>query len=78
MASIEKRNNTYYITVSGGFDHNGKRIRHRTKFVPDPGLSPAKQRRELERFVFEFEDKAKVSLNRFAEFFNYIYNFIYI
>ena len=59
MASIEKRNNTYYITVSGGFDHNGKRIRHRTKFVPDPDLSPAKQRRELERFVFEFEDKVK-------------------
>ena len=30
---------------------------------------------EDENPVFEFEDKAKVSLNRFAEFFNYIYKF---
>ena len=42
MASITQKGNTYQITVSNGFDVNGKRIKVKTTFKPDPSLTPAK------------------------------------
>ncbi len=43
MANIEriagKSGDTYRITVAGGFDCDGKRIRHRTTFKPEPGMT---------------------------------------
>lgn len=43
MATIEritgKTGPTFRITVSGGFDTSGKRIRHRTTFKPSPGMT---------------------------------------
>jgi len=41
MATIEKQvgknGTTYRITVYSGFDTQGKRIRHRQTYKPDPG-----------------------------------------
>ena len=43
MATIEKipgkSGITYRITVSGGFDTAGKRIRHRMTYKPEPGMT---------------------------------------
>ncbi len=45
MATIEKitgkTDSSYRITVSGGFDTQGKRIRHRTTYKPTPGMTRA-------------------------------------
>ena len=59
MASITQKGNTYQITVSNGFDVNGKRIKVKTTFKPDPSLTPAKQRKAAEKFALEFEEKIK-------------------
>ncbi len=76
MASVQKKGEKYYITVSNGFDRNGKRIRYKTIYTPDPDLTPAKQKKALERFIIEFEDKIengtsmdgdKLTFREFAE-----------
>ena len=42
MATIEKQvgktGTTYRITVYSGFDTQGKRIRHRQTYKPEPGI----------------------------------------
>ena len=40
MASIRERNGSYQITVSCGYDINGKKILETTTFTPDPCLTP--------------------------------------
>ena len=76
MASIEKRNGSYRITVSNGFDCNGKRIKEITTFTPAPGLTPKQEEKALQKFVMEFEDKVKngtlysgdkITLSQFAQ-----------
>lgn len=51
MATIEKITGktgiAYRISVSAGFDTNGKRIRHRTMWKPAPGMTP----RQIEKAV---------------------------
>jgi hypothetical protein len=42
MATITKRNNTYLIRTSAGFDGNGKRLRKSTTWTPPLGMT-AKQ-----------------------------------
>jgi integrase len=59
MASIKQRGNTFFITVSNGYDINGKKIRETATFVPDSSMTPRQQEKSLERFVFEFEEKVK-------------------
>jgi len=59
MATIEKRGNSYRITVSNGYDSSGKQIREKATFTPDPSLTPKQQQKALERFVFEFEERVK-------------------
>lgn len=59
MASIEKRGNSYSITVSNGYDVNGKKIREKTTFTPDSTMTLKQQQKALERFVFEFEQKVR-------------------
>ena len=63
MASISKRGTTYQITVSNGFDVNGKRIKVKTTYKPDPTLTPAKQRKAAEKFALEFEEKIKSGIS---------------
>lgn len=57
MASIEKRGSTYKIVVSNGYDINKKKIRESTIFAPDPKMTEKQQKKALEKFAFEFEQK---------------------
>lgn len=59
MASIEKRGNTYTIVVSAGYDVNGKKLREKTTFVPDPDMTEKQQQKALEKFTYDFEEKVK-------------------
>lgn len=59
MASIEKRGNTYTITVSAGYDVNGKKIREKATFVPDNSMTERQQQKALEKFAHDFEEKVK-------------------
>ncbi len=49
MATIEKiagkTGVSYRITVSGGFDTYGKRIRHRMTYKPEPSMTQGRQKR---------------------------------
>ena len=59
MATIEKiagkSGTTYRITVSGGFDTSGKRIRHRTMWKPTPGMTPRQIEKAVQRAAMDFE-----------------------
>lgn len=59
MASIKKRGNSYFITVSNGYDIAGKQIRKTATYTPDIRLTPKQQKKALEAFVFEFEQQVK-------------------
>ena len=58
MASIKKRGSSYTITVSSGYDINGKQVLHYKKYVPK-GKTLAAIRRELETVAMEFEEEVK-------------------
>lgn len=57
MASIRERNGRYQITVSCGYDINGKKLIETTTYVPDPALTPRKREKSAEEFAREFEAK---------------------
>lgn len=59
MASVRKRGATYQITVSNGRDVNGKQLVETTTFTPDPNKTEKQNKKALEKFVFEFEEKVK-------------------
>jgi integrase len=76
LANIEKRGDTYCITVSNGYDITGKKIREKATYIPDSNLSPKQQQKAFDKFVFEFEEKVKngkylkgekISLKDFSE-----------
>lgn len=76
MASIEKRGNAYRIVVSLGVDIFGKKITEKITFKPDPGLTPAREKKAVETFARDFEQKVlnglvldgrKVTLQQFTE-----------
>ena len=59
MATIEKitgkTGTTYRISVSGGFDTSGKRIRHRTTYKPTPGMTERQIQKAVQRAAADFE-----------------------
>lgn len=59
MATIEKitgkRGDSYRITVSGGFDTQGRRIRHRMNFKPSPGMTARQTEKAVQRAAADFE-----------------------
>ena len=57
MASIEKRGSSYRITVCLGTDIYGKKLFEKITYKPDPGLTPAKEKKAVETFAFDFEQK---------------------
>lgn len=59
MANVEKRGNSYRITVSNGYDIKGKQIREKITFTPDSEMTEKQQKKALERFIFNFEEKVK-------------------
>ncbi len=59
MATIEKfpgkTGDTYRISVSGGFDTQGKRIRHRMTWKPTPGMTVRQEEKAVQRAAADFE-----------------------
>ena len=59
MATIEKiagkTGVSYRITVSGGFDTAGKRIRHRMTYKPEPGMTAKQTEKAVQRAAADFE-----------------------
>lgn len=59
MATIEKitgkTGDSYRITVYGGVDSTGKRIRHRQTFKPAPGMTKRQIEKAVERAAADFE-----------------------
>ena len=49
MATIEKRNGSYRITVCCGYDINGKQIRRRTTYTPDEKMTAKQIEKEVQR-----------------------------
>ena len=59
MATIEKRGNSYRIVVSNGYDIHGKQIREKMTWTPEPGMTPAKIKKELNRQAALFEEQIR-------------------
>ncbi|HEY5556671.1 site-specific integrase [Acetobacterium sp.] len=63
MASIKKVENkkgvVFRITVSNGYDMQGRKIKQTTTFTPDISMTPKQQERSANKFAMEFEDKVK-------------------
>ncbi len=57
MATIEKRGNSYRITVSAGYDMQGKQIKKRMTWTPEPTMSDKQIKKELERQAVLFEEQ---------------------
>ncbi len=59
MATIEKLTGkvgtSYRISVSGGFDTSGKRIRHRMIYKPAPGMTERQIKKAVERAAADLE-----------------------
>lgn len=59
MATIEKLSGkngvSYRISVSSGFDCNGKRIRHRMTYKPAPGMTARQTEKAVQRAAADFE-----------------------
>lgn len=59
MATIEKitgkTGTAYRISVSSGFDCNGKRIRHRMTYKPAPGMTARQTEKAVQRAAADFE-----------------------
>ena len=81
MATIEKITGkagvTYRISVSGGFDTSGKRIRHRTTYKPAPGMTERQIQKAVQRAATDFERSIEqgYSLDNkqtFAEYAEYV------
>ena len=76
MATIKeyvgKKGKSYNISVSCGYDNQGKQIVKRMTWHPDPDMTEAQIRKELDKQVIKFENKYKVgqiaSSIKFEEF----------
>ena len=56
---IKKRKNSYLITISCGYDKNGKHISRSTSFTPPKGLKPKQEQKAVLEFAEQFERKIK-------------------
>ena len=59
MASIRKRNDSYFIMVSCGYDIHGKQVRKTMTYTPDPGMTKNQIDKEVQRQAILFEEKCK-------------------
>ncbi len=55
MATIEKRGGSYRITVSAGYNTDGKQIKKRMTWKPAPGMTERQIKKELEKQAVLFE-----------------------
>ncbi|MCH5300946.1 MAG: tyrosine-type recombinase/integrase [Ruminococcus sp.] len=73
MATIRKRNNSYEIVVSCGYDINGKQIRRSMTYKPEKDMTAKQIEKEVQRQAVLFEEQCKSgqALNnniKFADF----------
>ena len=59
MASIHKRNGSYFIMVSCGYDIHGKQVRRTMTYTPEPGMTAKQIEKEVQRQAVLFEEKCK-------------------
>ena len=59
MASIHKRNGSYFIMVSCGYDMYGKQVRRTMTYTPDEGMTAKQIEKEVQRQAVLFEEKCK-------------------
>lgn len=59
MATIEKRGDSFRITVSCGYDVTGKQIRRKTTWTPPPNMTKRQLEKELERQKVMFEEQCR-------------------
>ena len=68
MATIEKitgkTGTTYRISVSGGFDTAGKRIRHRMTYKPEPGMTARQIQKAVQRAAADFERSIELGFSQ--------------
>lgn len=57
MPTIQKRNNSYLISVSCGYDLTGKQIRRTMTYKPDSGMTQKQIEKELQRQAVLFEEQ---------------------
>lgn len=57
MATISKRNGSYLISVSCGYDITGKQIRKTMTYKPDSGLTAKQIKKEVQRQAVLFEEE---------------------
>lgn len=81
MATVEKHEGkngiSYRITVYAGFDSQGKRIRHRKTWKPEPGMTARQMEKAAQRAAADFEqsiERGYVADNRqtFSEYAQYV------
>ena len=73
MATITKRGNSYRITVSCGYDLNGKQLRRTMTWMPPEGMTAKQIQKEANRQAVLFEEKCRTGQVldgsiRFADF----------
>ncbi len=56
MATVEKRGDSYRITVSAGYNTQGKQIKKRMTWKPAPTMTQRQTEKELDRQAVLFED----------------------
>lgn len=59
MATIQKRGNSYKITVSCGYDLTGKQIRRHKTFTPDKGMTEKQVEKAVQREAVLFEERCR-------------------
>lgn len=59
MATIEKRGESYRIIVSNGYDINGKQIREKMTWTPEPGMTKRQIEKTLNREATLFEERVR-------------------
>ena len=59
MATIEKRGESYRIIVSNGYDINGRQIREKMTWTPEPGMTKRQIEKALNREATLFEERVR-------------------
>lgn len=62
MSTIRKRNNSYEIAVSCGYDINGKQIRRTMTYKPEPNMTAKQIEKEVQRQAVLFEEQCAKGL----------------
>ena len=57
MATIRKRNGSYQIRVSCGYDVNGKQIVHQKSWKPEKVMTEKQEQKEVQRIAILFEEQ---------------------